>query len=252
MLQTVSRAIQCLQTLAAHAEGLSLTELAKSIGSNKATVFRIVKTLQQFDLITSFPENNRLRLGSGILALTRGLASESAIRELAHPHLMWLREQTGETACLHLVFGYGRACVDQVESRASLKWVAEIGKRFPLTAGAPGKAILAFLPSDEQERVLRLVPLTRLTPNSVIDQREFRRVLKQTHRDGYAVSFNESVQGAAACGAPIYDGAGKVIGAITVAGPVERLSHGQLKRFSPLVKREAAALSHELRDGHRA
>jgi IclR family acetate operon transcriptional repressor len=166
--------------------------------------------------------------------------------EVARPHLRWLRDQTGETACLHLRFGYERACVEQVESSTELKWVAQIGKRFPLTAGAPGKAIIANLPAHERARVLDVVPLARLAPDSITDRRKFERVLRQVRRQGYATARNENVPGSAACAAPIYDAGGRVIGTVTVAGAAERLPSRRLRTIAPLVRKAAIALTKDL------
>jgi DNA-binding IclR family transcriptional regulator len=246
MLQTVSRAIKALLMLAEHRDGLTLTSLATLLKSNKATAHRIVTTLKAFDLVMT-DGNGKLRLGSGVRGLSEGLSLESRIREAARPYLARLRDATGETACLHLVFGYERACVEQVESRAQLKWVAEIGKRFPLTAGAPGKVILAFMSPEARQRALRVLPLARLTPDSITDPRCFTRALEQARRDGYAISINESVPGAAACAAPVRDWSGKIVGAMTVSGPVERLSRRRLRRFSTLVKNAGESLSRDLR-----
>ena len=64
MLQTVSRAVQCLLALAEQPVGLTLTELTKTVGSNKATVHRIVATLKRFDLVAATDPSGRLRLGA--------------------------------------------------------------------------------------------------------------------------------------------------------------------------------------------
>lgn len=247
MLQTVSRSIRSLLALAEHQEGLTLTELARAIGSNKATAHRIVKTLKEFDFVGTGASTGKLRLGPGLLVLSRRMSPEADIRELARPRLDWLRDKTGQTTCLHLPLGRERVCVAQAESRAELKWVAEIGKRFPLTAGAPGKVLVAFLPHEERERVLRTVPLTRFTPDSITDRRQFERVLDQVRRDGYAIAVNENVPGSAACSAPVRDSNGRVAAAITVVSPANRLSRGHLRSLSKLVRRAANALSQDLK-----
>ena len=161
MLQTVSRAVQCLLALAEQPVGLTLTELTKTVGSNKATVHRIVATLKRFDLVAATVPSGRLRLGARCVVFGGFGEGHAAIRELARPYLTRLRDQTGETACLHLRFAYERACVEQVEGNSELKWVAQIGKRFPITAGAPGKALVAFLPEAERKQILEFVPLER-------------------------------------------------------------------------------------------
>ncbi len=166
MLQTVSRAVRCLLVLAEQPDGLTLSELARTVGSNKATVHRIVATLKSFGLVATSVPTGRLCAGPRCAALGKRLPEEALIRETARPHLVRLRDATDETACVHLRFGYERACVDQVESNTELKWVAQIGKRFPITAGAPGKAMVAAMPEAERREILAVVPLTRFTPDS--------------------------------------------------------------------------------------
>lgn len=245
-LRTVGRAVRCLLALAEAPDGLSLTELARAVGSNKATVHRIVATFRDFDLVTTGARSGRLRLGPRCAVFGAALPLASDLRELARPYLRRLRDATGETACLHLRFGYERACVEQMESSTELKWVAQIGKRFPLTAGAPGKAIIAFLPPEERDRVLDIVPLARFAADSITDRRQFERVLRQVRKQGYATARNENVPGSAACAAPIYDAGGRVIGTVTVAGAADRLPMQRLREISPLVCEAAARLSRDL------
>jgi IclR family acetate operon transcriptional repressor len=204
-----------------------------------------VATLRHFDLVTTGARSEKLRLGPRC-AVFGALPPLANVRELARPYLRWLRDETGETACLHVRFGYERACVEQVESSTELKWVAQIGKRFPLTAGAPGKAIIAFLPAHERARVLDVVPLARLTPDSITDRRKFERVLSQVRRQGYAIARNENVPGSAACAAPVYDAGGRVIATVTVAGAADRLPRSRLRAISPLVRKAATRLSKDL------
>lgn len=245
-LRTVARAVRCLLMLADAPEGLSLTELARAAGSNKATVHRVVATLRDFDLVTTGTGSGKLRLGPRCAVFGAALPPASDLRELARPYLRRLRDATGETACLHLRFGYERACVEQMESSTELKWVAQIGKRFPLTAGAPGKAIIAFLPPEERARVLDIVPLARFAPDSITDRGQFERVLRQVRKQGYATARNENVPGSAACAAPIYDAGGRVIGTVTVAGAADRLPMHRLREISSLVREAAARLSKDL------
>src|SRR5581483_6366651 len=97
MLQTVSRAVQCLFALAEQPAGLTLSELARAVGSNKATVHRIVATLKSFDLVATSVPTGRLCAGPRCAELGRRLPEETLIRELARPHLVRLRDATDET-----------------------------------------------------------------------------------------------------------------------------------------------------------
>ena len=245
MLQTVAHALDILDILATRPDGMTLSELTVAMKSKKATVHRLVATLRDYHLVENAPMG-KLRLGPGIIALAEKVLPHPDIKALSRPHLIGLRDRTGETACLHLVFGHERVCVEQVESRNEIKWVAELGRKFPLTAGAPGKALLAFLDQAERERILKTVSLVPLTKNSITDRRRFERVLEQVRHDGFAISIGESVASAAACAAPIFDWNRTAIGAISVVGPSERISAKMLKSYGPLLLEATGAVSAEL------
>jgi DNA-binding IclR family transcriptional regulator len=100
-----------------------------------------------------------------------------------------------------------------------------------LYAGASGRAILAFMPPSEVDRVLlAMAPLTGRTqtnPDLV------RGLLEETRRSGAASSTGETAEGVASIATPIFDGSGAVVGSIAVSGPSERCTADELARFRP-------------------
>jgi IclR family acetate operon transcriptional repressor len=239
MLSTVERTVHVMTALSLQPEGLTLSELARHIGSNKQAVFRISKTLASFHLVATDPRTGRLRLGAGLLRLADTIRPDLDLRQIALPALMELRDATGETACLHVTFGTERMCIAQVESRDELRWVAEIGKPFPLT-GAPGKTFLAYLP--EPGRARRSAGSGTAAGKSA-GQTPLARELQKVRNDGYAVARDETIPGVSSVSAPVRDSSKAVIAAVTILGPSSRLSRDTQSQHARSVVAAATRIS---------
>ena len=194
MLKTVGRAIELLSVSGVSPHGLSLSELAREMRVNKQAVFRLAKTLAAFHFVAQNPSNGKLRLGAGLLRLADTIRPELDLRQIALPALTRLKDLTGETACLHTMFGANqRVCIFQVESNDEIRWTAEVGRPFPITAGAPGKVFLAFMPERGCQRLLKKMPLVRMTSDSIIDRKQLSSEIRKVRRDGYATARNETI-----------------------------------------------------------
>jgi DNA-binding IclR family transcriptional regulator len=121
---------------------------------------------------------------------------------------------TGETACLHVMFGNERMCIAQIESEDELRWAADAGKPFPLS-GAPGRVFLAFLPAGKRSRLMNSSSTKR-------SKSAWDREIAKVRHDGYAIAKNETVSGVSSVSAPILDASGAAIAAVTVIGPSKR------------------------------
>lgn len=248
MLKTVTTAMQLLNILGDHPEGMTLSQLGLSAGINKQAAFRLVKTLAKGHFVSTDSQSRKLALGSALLHLAARVQPQPDLRQLAIPTLTRLRDRTGETACLHVLFGDHRSCVAQVESQDELRCVATISQ-LPLT-GAAGRLFLAFMPKQERARLLSK-GWTALTPHTVTDRERVNRLLRSVRRDGFAVARDETVTGTVALSAPIRDGEGRVTAAVTLLAPSSRLSLRRLLEHAPAVCKAATevskALGYELR-----
>ena len=138
--QTLDRGLRVLSVLAAHPNGLTVTELAHVVGVNRTVVYRLVTTLEQHALARR-DAAGRLHVGLGVLALARGL--QPVLRELANPILRALAEDLGATAHLTVTDGGEALAIAVVEPTWTDFHVAyRVGARHPLNLGAAGRAIL--------------------------------------------------------------------------------------------------------------
>jgi DNA-binding IclR family transcriptional regulator len=141
-------------------------------------------------------------------------------------------ERIGESAYLYAREGTHRVCLEVVEThRASIKHFLKAGSRFPLNAGASGKAILAFLSDADRLQVLKTVPLKKLGPKTLIDRREIVQELERIRAQGYAYSEEELSAEAWSLAVPLSSESGECVASLAVAGPLFRLNRDRLPEY---------------------
>jgi IclR family transcriptional regulator, acetate operon repressor len=201
---------------------LGVTEIAQELDLSKAVVHRILASFRAKEFIELDESTRRYRLGRQSLALGLAYLDTIDIVRMAHPVLRELVEASNETATLSLRFGDSRVYVDQVTPPIDIKMMVKLGEAYPLHAGGSSKAILAFLPAEEQETYLAR-PLASLTDMTVTDVRELRQELQAIRERGYSVSFGERQVGAGSVAAPLLDHEGRPVAVMSLCGPVERV-----------------------------
>jgi DNA-binding IclR family transcriptional regulator len=223
---------------------LGVTAVARRLGFSKAVVHRILRTLVDRQLLASDPATRGYRLGPAAAAIGAQALRDSDLRTVALPVLHKLQAPTGETTTVSSPVPGGRVYLAQVESGNEIKMTVELGRRFPLHAGASSRAILAFLPPAEQEDVIAsATPLTAIT---IVDPARLRASLEEVRRQGVAQSEGEREPGASAVAAPVFDLDGRVTGAISVCGPISRMGVHVRGDLVPLVRAAADGISQSL------
>jgi DNA-binding IclR family transcriptional regulator len=138
-----------------------------------------------------------------------------------------------------------RTYVDQYESPQEIKMTVEPGRLYPLYAGASSRAILAFLPEVDVARVLSS-GIEPLTEETIHDLDLLKERLAEVRANGFATSRGERQSGAGSVAAPVFRGDGRVVGSISVCGPLARFDAAAVDRYIPLVTSAAARISARL------
>jgi IclR family KDG regulon transcriptional repressor len=210
--------------LIAEREQASLNELARAIGSSGGAVHRILIALKRKGLIQQTTENGPYSMSWSILALTQRLTAEADLRTVSRPHMVELRDLTGETVTLNVRSGFDRVCIDQAEGPHEVSWRQDIGKISPLYAGASGKVLLAYFSPEEMKAYFRAVKPQKLTQFTTVRRDDIRRELQAIRKQGYAFGTQDRIIGVAGISAPIFDAGGRAAATLTIAGPAERCS----------------------------
>jgi len=151
------------------------------------------------------------------------------LHEAALSPMTELHSRTGETVQVAVLDGREVVYVERLDSPATSRIFLTVGRRNWAHCTGCGKALLAFLPPAQLDRLLRNWSLIPKTPNTHTDHVSLRRDLTEARRRGYAVNRGESEVGVISVAAPIRDVTGRVVAAISVAGPAERLEPFELR-----------------------
>lgn len=224
---------------------LGVTELAHHLSLPKSVVFRWLATLKGIGFVAQDPETRRYRLGLRAISLGLTALDQVSLTQLALPVMEDLRARSSETVTLSLRVDDHRVYVSQLEGPQDVRMRVKIGKPWPLYAGASGRAILAALSDEEVDGYLSRVPLVPLTSHTISDKAELLLSIEEVRRAGYAVSQGERDAWAGSVAAPIREGS-KVVGSISVCGPLPRFSRERAEEFGRMVAEAAIGLSERL------
>jgi IclR family KDG regulon transcriptional repressor len=245
-LSSVRNAARLLCAFSPSETELGVGELARRLGLAKSTVFRLLATLAAERLVEKNPRTGKYRLGLKLYELGAIVSTHLDLHEAVATYIDDLRNKTGETVHVAILDGDEVVYVERRESPQTLRLWGRVGHRNRAHRTSTGKVLLAHLPPDELDRVLARRPLDAKTPHTITDPEVLKRELDRVRRQGWAINVNESEVGVASVAAPIRDASGKVVAAISVAGPTLRFTPQAVQRFVAETTATAAAISARL------
>jgi DNA-binding IclR family transcriptional regulator len=238
----ISKVLLILEALQGSSAGLGLKAICDLTGIHKSTAHRFLKHLER--------EGYLLRTEAGAYLIGPRLSQMSArgnqgatLQAVARPILWELWKSTQETVNLAVLDQGTVLYVDVIESPHEFRLSSRVGTRRSLHVTALGKALAAFLPAEARENVLSTIAFQKSTERTIMNLLQFRQELEKIRRQGYAVDDEEAVQGARCVSAPILNSEGEPIAAVSVSGPVTRVSPNQVTGLAGAVTSAARAIS---------
>lgn len=222
-VRSVSRALDILFALQHGPQ--TVGAIARSTGLSAVTARRLLSSLTHRDLVVQDRTTPTYRLGPGCFGILDAVArGAGGLDVIAGPVLARLAEETAETVALYVRAGPRRICVTQVPSAQPVRYTARLGMDNPIHTGAMGKVLLAFSDGAERDDILDHMDLVAFTPATITDRTALERALEQVRARGYAESRGERSAGVAAVSAPVFASDGRILAALSILGPAERLS----------------------------
>jgi DNA-binding IclR family transcriptional regulator len=198
---------KAMEVLAAVETGpCSLAELVEATELSRPTAHRLAVALEVHGLLRR-DEDGRFCLGLRLIRLGHEAAEAVPLWAAARPALAWLHEQTGESVQLFVRDGDARVCVESIESPRELRTIVPVGARLPLSAGSAGKVLTGA-------------------------------------SSAWVQSVGEREEGVASVSAPVRDRQGRIVAALSVSGPIQRLSRRPGHKYGTLVAEAAVQVEH--------
>jgi len=244
--QVMDRTFQLLDILGSDGGDLGITELAERLGLHKSTTHRLMMVLENNQYVEKDAVSGKYRLGRRIMQLGLSALSKLDIYEVAKPHLRALVAETGETAHVGIMRDCEVVSLVNVESTQTIRTPSTTGTRHPVHCSSLGKAILAFCTPEAIDQFLNGRDLAKYTRNTITSPAHFRRELESIRQCGYAIDDEEREEGLRCIGAPVRDSSGEVIGAVSIAGPVFRITRDRNTALAESVVRVAHQISASL------
>lgn len=243
-IQSVDRALYLLETIAEAGGEATLTELANRTGLNISTCHHLLATLIKRGFATKVPGRRLYALGARIFYLSHACLQVDLPRR-AQPYLEAINRATGETVHLAALQGDAVVTLAVREARHAVRVdTGKVGKVEAPHATSVGKAIMAWLPENEIQRIVGST-MKRYTDHTITELPALLESLRLVRRNGYAIDREEYLPGVICVGAAIRDQAGTVIGAISASTPTMRADDAHIALMRDEINAATRALSAE-------
>jgi IclR family transcriptional regulator, acetate operon repressor len=221
---------------------VGVTEAAELLGRPKSTTSRWLAAMEEAGFLDREGGHGRYRLGMRLAAFGQLARQSTSLQQLARPCLSALAQATGESSNLVVLAGDVAVNVELVESPRPIKHVGWLGRRLPLHATAAGKALIAWRPAAEVERLVGRRP-ERLTARTIVDVAALHAELARVRALGWAEAWGELEDDLVGIASPVRDHAGAIVGALTISAPMARVSRKTMPVLAAEVVGAAAALT---------
>jgi DNA-binding IclR family transcriptional regulator len=243
--EAVDLSLRLLERLADAREPLGVSELARELGSSKATVYRHVQTLARHGFVRQDAATQRYQAGVKLFILGERLRDRFDVLAAARAEMAPLREETGQAVTVSALADDQVVVLELLQGRTIVEFGTRPGTVLDLHASAHGKVALAFGPPDLQERSLGR-PLKPWTPQTIRTRPALERAIAQVRARGWATAPNEVLPGVNALAAPIFDHRGAYAGAIAIVGSTQYIAATPTPQQVALVTGAAERVSREL------
>lgn len=245
-VQSLTRGLTLLEKLAETEGGITLTEISHRVSLPPSTAHRLLNTLADMGFVYQAKDSGLWYVGLKTYRVGCAFVSNRDFVGESHAYLRKLMEASGETANLSILDGTYACFIAQVQCHEVMRMLVRLGSRIPAHASGSGKAMLSALPEDELAIVLRESHLVQLTTKTITDPDKLRQQFAAIRARGYSYDDEENAMGLRCVAAPIYDEFAEPLGAISLAGPIARLTDERILKLGPLVAHTAREITEKL------
>lgn len=241
LVGSLERGLGVVEILAAHPDGMTLTEMAEAAGLTRAGARRFLLTL----VATGYAAQagRRFSLSPKLISVARAWLAGSSLWAFAEPFMREVSTTLNESCSAAVLSGPDVVYVARIPGRHILSVALHVGTRLPAYCTSMGRVLLAGLPQEERDALLAAAPIRAATPKTITDPNLLARAIAVAGENGYAIVDEELELGLRSIAVPVRDRSGTVVAAINVSTQSARMSVDAMRRdFLPLLRRAAARI----------
>lgn len=242
----LARGLQLLMQFNRNERELTGAELSRRLGLPRASVFRMLFTLEQGGFVERAADGASYKLGLAVLRLGFEYLSSMELTEHGRPVIEELRDRSGYSA--HIVVRDARDVVfiAKAAGRSALFHSIQVGARLPAHATVLGRLLLADLDMASLRQLYPEAPLHAYTPRTPTTLEQLKALIDEDRAKGYGVSMGGFETGISTIAAPVFNDRGEVTAAISISVPAQRIEEGDLPDLVSLVQAAAHQLSERI------
>lgn len=250
-VQSLTRGLKLLEAIAESHGSMALTELAQQSGLPNSTTHRLLTTMQQLGFVRQVGDLGYWTIGAHAFVVGSSFLQSRNLLAMVHPMLRKLMESSGETVNLAVldISDHQAVIIDQVQCTQLMRMSAPIGGKLPMHASGAGKAFLANLSEQQVTELLHRKGLHHYTPHTLMSPHSLKENLAQIRKTGYAFDDEEHALGLRCVASCIYDEHGEPFAAISISGPVSRITDDRVTEIGAMVIKAAKEITREYGGG---
>lgn len=241
-------ALRLLNLFSVDEPELQLEDIAAKLEVGQSTAYRLVHTLIVEGFVVRDPSAQSYRLAASFLAYSQTIITKVDLCRLSLGIIERLSETTGETAHLSVFKDQEVLYLLKIDSSYPVHLLSHAGRKNPIHCTSTGQVLLAYQSDETIEQVINQ-GLKSYTSKTITDPMKFRDLLKTIRLQGYAVSQEELHEGVVSIAAPVHNSTGKIIAAVSIAGPTRRINKQTIPKLIKQIQQAADRISERTREG---
>ncbi len=241
-IRVLHKTLDILETIKEHDSGIGLADLARAANLPKATVYRILNTLEGRGYLDRTSDGS-YRVARKLFALQRLQPIEQVLNTAAQPIMQRLVDSCKQTVNLGILDAGEVIVINTLESPQAVRMSSKIGNRRHLHTTALGKVLVAGLPAKERLRLIRLKGLPKLTPRTLLLQEQVLAEFENVRQQGYSLDNQENEMEGRCIGAPILGPGDRVFAAMSISSPVFRMDMDRVLSLVPQLQQACEEIS---------
>jgi len=241
----VDLSLRLLERLACAQEPVGISDLARELGSSKATIYRHLQTLVLRGFALQEAPSMRYTAGIKLFILGERLRERFDIVQVAREELARLRDETTQPVTLSTLVQGQVVILEVLQGHAVVNFGTQPGTVLDLHASAHGKVALAFGPNDLMQHCVSR-SLKAWTAHTISSPQSLQRAVAQVKSRGWATAPNQLLDGVNGLAAPIFNHLGGYAGAVAIAGSIQYIPAAPSETQIKAVTRAAERISRKL------